>query len=315
MVTQVVGNEMGVFDDYLRFGTDEERSKGESTREAYLYTAGLFTRFLAGRQPTPELAKEFIKTLEEKGNSPSSVNRHIWALKSYFRFKGQEFKLRGLKTQQHYPRFLRDEEWERLLKVATDPVYDPGLPDVARRRAKMELALLYAYCGGGLRLSEALNLEVDDILDEGFLLVTRKGGHEDFVPVENQVLSVFKDYLESKGQNGRYVFSGKEHDTPMARRTAQGIITDLCKKAGLAGVHVHSLRHTAGYQLRKAGAEERDIQDVLGHQNIQTTKIYTNICNEDLKRRLPKRFAQSMQGKLDWNSGVAGRTTGKSPAS
>lgn len=291
---------LAAFDDYLRYGTDEEASKGPTTRKAYLWTVELFQRFLDGREPTPELARGFIKELEEKGNSPSSINRHIWALKSYFRFISLDLKMRGLKTQKHYPRYLRDKEWDKLLQTATSVIYDPAVSTYARLRAKMELALLYAYGGAGLRLSEAVNMAVVDVIDEGFLKVIRKGGREDFVPVEDEVLRGIKDYIESKGTNGQFVFSGKESDTPMAPRTAQSIIKNLCRRAGLDDVHVHSLRHTVGYQLRKLGASERDIQDVLGHQNIQTTQIYTHLRDEDLRRKLPKRFAPARQGRLDW---------------
>ncbi len=302
MVTETITktNEMVAFDDYLRFGTDDESPKGDTSRRAYLWTAELFTRFLNGRELTPELAREFIKELEDKGNSPSSINRHIWALKSYFRFKGKELKIRGLKTNRYYPRYLRDKEWEKLLQTATDTIYDPEVSTYARNRAKLELALLYAYGGAGLRLSEAIHMELDDVLDEGFLRVIRKGGREDFVPVEDEVLRGIKDYIETRGTNGRYVFAGKGDDKPMAPRTAQSIIKGLCRRAGLDDVHVHSLRHTVGYQLRKLGASERDIQDVLGHQNISTTQIYTHLRDEDLRRKLPKRFAHARQGSLDW---------------
>ena len=300
MVTKTlpIAEELVAFDDYMRYGTDEERSKGSTTRRAYCWTVELFFRFLDGRKPTPELAKEFIKDLEARGNSPSSINRHVWGLKSYFRFRkaqgipgAREFKIRGLQTQQYRPRFLRDGEWDTLLTTATNPINDPELTSYTRQRAKMVLALLYAYCGAGLRCSEAVNLETDDIIDEGFIRVIRKGGREDFVPVEDEVLRGIKDYLKSKPQDGRYVFEGKGPGSPMAPRTAQGIIKSLCRRAGLPDVHVHSLRHTAGYQLRKAGAEERDIQDFLGHENIATTKIYTHLVREDLRRKLPKRFA------------------------
>jgi len=295
------------FDGYLRYGSDDEASKGPTSRKAYLWTVNLFQRFLNGQQPTPELVRGFVKELEEKGNSASSINRHIWALKSYFRFLKasdengfQELKIRGLKTQKHYPRYLRDKEWEKLLSTATNTIYDLDVSSYARLRAKMELALLYAYGGAGLRLSEAVNMAIADVIDEGFLRVMRKGGREDFVPVEDEVLRGITDYIESKSGNGHYVFSGKEPDTPMAPRTAQGIIKEVCRRAGLDDVHVHSLRHTVGYQLRKLGASERDIQDVLGHQNIATTQIYTHLRDEDLRRKLPKRFAHARQGRMEW---------------
>ncbi len=306
MITKTlpIAEEIVAFDDYLRYGSDDEASKGTTTRKAYLWTVDLFQRFLNGRQPTPDLVRGFVKELEEKGNSASSINRHIWALKSYFRFLKasdengfQELKIRGLKTQKHYPRYLRDKEWDKLLQTANDTIYNLEISSYARLRAKMELALLYAYGGAGLRLSEAVNMAIEDVIDEGFLRFIRKGGREDFVPVEDEVLRGIKDYIEAKGVNGRYVC--KEPDTPMAPRTAQSIIKNLCRRAGLDDVHVHSLRHTVGYQLRKLGASERDIQDVLGHQNIQTTAIYTHLRDEDLKRKLPKRFAHARQGRLE----------------
>ena len=291
---------LAAFDDYLRFGTDDEAPKSDTSRRAYLWTSQMFIEFLNGRVLSPELAREFIRELEERGNSPSSINRHIWALKSYFRFSDKELKIRGLKTQKHYPRYLKDKEWEKLLKTATDSIYDPDISSYAHGRAKLELALLYAYGGAGLRLSEAINLTITDVVDEGFLRVIRKGGREDFVPVEDEVLRGIKDYFETKGVNGQYVFHGKDHDTPMAPRTAQTIIKGLCRRAGLDDVHVHSLRHTCGYQLRKLGASERDIQDVLGHQNIATTQIYTHLLAEDLRKKLPKRFAHARQGRMEW---------------
>lgn len=300
-------DELAAFDDYLRYGTDEEASKGLATREAYCYTVGLFLAFLDGKEPTPQLGKEFIKGFEERGNKATSVNRHIWSLKSYFRFRkysgidgAEEFKIRGLKTDRYLPRFLRDREWDRLLGTANDTIYNPETSTYARLRGKLELALLYAYGGAGLRLSEAINLKVDDLMEEGYLRVLRKRGKEDFVPVEDEVMRGIKDWIEARGQDGTYVFSGKEENTAMHRRTAQGIIKNLCRRAGLPNIRVHTLRHTVGYQLRKAGADERDIQDVLGHENIATTKIYSHLVAEDLRRRLPKRFAHTKQGRLAW---------------
>lgn len=310
MVTETVKPhiaEIALFDDYLRYGTDEERPKAPESRRAYCWTVDRFLRFLDGRDPEPDLAKVFIKELEEQGNSPTSINRHIWALKSYFRFRiesgipdAREFRIRGLTTTKYLPRFLSDKEWDKLLQTATEPVYDPEISSYGRYRAKMELALLMAYCGGGLRCNEAVKLELADVLDEGFLRVTRKGNKEGFVPIEDEVLRIIKEWTSVKAPNGRFVFPGKDKDSPMATRTAQEIIKNLCRQAGLPDVHVHSLRHTAGFQLTRGGAPIELVQEYLGHENIQTTKIYAHILSEQLKRRLPKRFASTRQGKLDW---------------
>lgn len=293
-------NEIDLFDDYLRYGTDDEAPKGERTRKAYCYTAERLLEYAGDRQLSPELAREFVKDMEANGNSPTSINRHVWALKSFFRYKGLDLRMRGLKTHQYRPRFLRDKEWNTLLKATLDRVYDPDLPTYGRLQAKRELALLYAYGGAGLRLSEALGLQNEDVLDEGFLRVIRKGGREDFVPIEDEILRGIRDYIETKGPNGRFIFSGKEHDTPMAPRTAQSIIKNLCRRVGLNDVHVHSLRHTVGYQLRKLGTPIESIRDVLGHQNISTTQIYAHLVDEELRQSLPKRFANARQGRLDW---------------
>ncbi len=93
-------------DNYLYSGAGEEPPKIDGTHKAYCWTIQHFLRFLDGRHPTHELGEEFIKHLEEKGNGPSSINRHISALKCYFRFKAMEFKIHGVKTDEYYPRIL-----------------------------------------------------------------------------------------------------------------------------------------------------------------------------------------------------------------
>lgn len=293
-----LSQELAEFDDYLRYGSDEELPKSELSRKAYCWTVSRLWQFLDGVTPSSDLARTFLKSLENEGNSARSINRHIWALRSYFNFRGQKFNIRGLKAQRCYPRFLDNEEWDTLVAAASEPAGDPNISEYGRRRAKRELALTYVYCGGGLRLSEAVQLRETDIFDEGFLRVMRKGGKEDIVPIEDEVLRILRDYLETRDGDGPYLFPGNKPGTAMAPRTAQGIIKALACRAGLQNVHVHTLRHTAGYQLRVRGAPERDIQDFLGHENIATTKIYTHLVQGELRARLPRRFLDARQGKL-----------------
>lgn len=289
------------FDDFLRYGTDEEGPKGPVSRRAYLYTAQLFINYLEGRAMTPDLGKQFIKSLEDRGNTASSINRHIWALKSFFRFKKKKLNIRGLKVQDKLPRVLTPDERDRLLSVAYGETIDENNSTYGRERARLAHALLYVYLGGGLRLSEGVRLKVTDVDEEGYLHITRKGGSEAYVPVEDVVIDVLKKYIETNTKNG-YVFPGREPNTHISARSAQAIIKELCIQAGLPDVHVHTLRHTVGTEYRRLGTSERDIQDLLGHKNIQTTKRYTTLAREDLRQRLPgrmpKRIDDARQGKL-----------------
>ena len=305
MIPMDIKRELDNFDFYMRMGTDEEeRPKAQSSRVVYRLTAKMFLEYCENKVPTPDLAKEWLRCMEENGCSPNTINRNIWALKSYFRFKaggddhGPKLRLRGLKVDKKIPRYLDPDEWNRLVAEAAHPFRDKNLPSHARLRAKLELALIWVYCGGGLRVSEGVNLKIEDIDKKGYLKVHRKGGNEGYVPVENIVIKALLDYIASRPSNGPYVFPGKMPGTHLSRRQAEAIVTKLCKRAGLPDVHVHSLRHTAGADLRTRGAEERDIQEVLGHKNISTTQIYTHIAREILKKKLPTRFADMGQGKL-----------------
>ncbi len=291
-LTPFMTTELTAFDNYLYLGAEEDLPKVEGTRKDYCWTIQHFLMFLDGRHPTRELGEDFIKHLEEKSNKPSSIKRHISALKCYFRFKTMEFKIHGIKIDEYHPRILQDWEWRNLISTATAPIYDRSLPDAARNRARLELALLYSYCGGGLRCSEATHIKIEDLVDERYIRVLRSGRKEQLVPVEPVVIRAIRDYLATRWQDSCYVFCGKDPEKPMAIRTAQGIIKKLCTRAGLKDVNIRSLRHTAAHQFRKAGADERDVRDFLGSESTQRTKI-THISPEALRQRLPTRFDET----------------------
>lgn len=340
----IVDNGLAAFDDYLRYGTNEEREKEDSTRADYVYTARIFLTYAGDRPITADLAKAFIKDLEQKGNKASSINRHLWALKSYFRFLAKEaaaelrlrsqelpagttevgalrqqvdqmreeqrirdfadLQMHGLRKTKYQPKFLRDEEWKQLYEFTKAPLTARG-PEYNRYRARLEFALLMAYCGAGLRCSEAISLRKEDIhASDGYIRIIGKGDKEDFVPVEPEVIEAIEEYVnyvQTAGwlsqRESIWVFPGKKKGTHLSVTAAEKIIKDLCRRAGFPEMHVHGLRHTAGYQLRKGGAEERDIQDFMRHESINTTKIYTGLVTEDLQKRLPRRFGNGNTAK------------------
>ena len=290
--------ELDRFRDYLRFGSDEEGPKGDSSIAAYTYSVQRFLDFLNGRQPDREAVLAWAKQLLDDGNGASSVNRHIAALRSWFRSRGTELKIRGMKAIRKLPRRLEPQEWQRLLATVCEPLYNKDRPEVARVKALKERAILLVYLGGGLRLSEGICLEISDVKDEGYLRVLGKGGREEMVPVEDLVLQAVKDYLGTRRDDNPYLFPGKARGTHVSKGEMGSVIRAMARRAGLVGVHPHTLRHTAGAVLREMGADIRDIQDFLRHKDISSTQIYTQISKEALRSRLPRRLLSGLQGSL-----------------
>ena len=281
--------ELGRFRDYLRFGSDDEPPKGDRSIEAYLYTLGRFLAFLDGQAPSRETALAFFKQLLDKGNTPTSVNRHIAALKSWFRSQGLELKYRGMKTQKRIPRWLEEGELMKLIVTISEPLFNKERPDIARVKARKDRAILLLYCGAALRLSEGSGLLKTDIDDHGYVKVMGKGGQEERVPVEDSVIQALKEYLKDRTDDNPYLFPGEDGKHISTSHMYQ-LITDMGKRAGLEGFHPHTLRHTAGAALRSMGVDLRDIQDFLRHKNPASTAIYTPSTIEQRRSRLPRRF-------------------------
>ena len=302
---QQIGDELERFSFWLRYPPKGKRPKGDSTVRAYLYTIRRFRRLLGSRDLAQVAAEEFVRDLETSGNSPRSIGRHIHALRAYFAFRDSALDLGAPAFQKRLPRWLTDEEWAQLLQTAERPLWDKNLPERARVKALFHRAALMVYGGAGLRLSEGCALRREHVDPRGYIRVLGKGGKEDIVPVEDSVVRAIQEWLAT--HESPWVFPGRG-DSHLHPRTMQGAIRDLMVAAGLQDVRraVHSLRHTVGVDLRKRGADIRDIQDVLRHADIGTTQIYTHMAREDLRKKLPRRFVDQ-EASPDSNDPKHGR--------
>ncbi len=293
--------EMEKFAFHLRYPPEPEkgkrRPKGDSTVRTYLYIAQRFLAFLGEMEPDQEGARRFILHLEEIGNTPRTRAQHIYGLRAYFDFLGQELGMGAPSFSKPLPWRPTDAEWLRLLEVAQRPLLDPSLPQRAHNRALFLTAALMVYGGAGLRLAEGCAMRKEELDPHGYLKVLGKGNDWQVIPVEEAVVVAIQEWGAT--HDSPWVFPG-QGDGPMNRRTMQKYILDLMKKAGIQGIHraVHSLRHTMGAQLRLAGADIRDIQEMMRHADISTTQIYTDMTKEELKRKIPKRFANFRQRSM-----------------
>lgn len=232
--------------------------------------------------------RSYISSLNRKHISDNSQARKISALKSFHRFlmlermttKNVASTLSGPKTRQKLPVVLSIEEMTKLIESI-----DGADPISLRDRAMVELTY-----SSGLRVSELLNIKLSDIHLEMMLVkVYGKGRKERLVPVGEEAIITLEKYL----QEGRIVLNIKNNKTalflsskgsPVTRQYFNEMIKKYAKQAGITKkVTSHTLRHSFATHLLERGIDLRSIQELLGHADISTTEIYTNIHNQKLK--------------------------------
>ncbi|MEP0987630.1 site-specific tyrosine recombinase XerD [Ekhidna sp.] len=274
-----------------------ERSLAENSVEAYLADVTKFQQFLAikERNITPIQVSQqdlidFLEFINELGMSAFTQARMISGLKSFFRFlvyeevltKDPSELLEAPKLGRKLPDTLDLPEIEQLF----DSI-DMSTPEGQRNRAMLET--LYS---SGLRVSELINLKISNIHDDiGFLRVIGKGSKERLVPIGRSALKhikIFRDqvriHIKVKQGFEDHLFITKRGKA-ISRVMVFMIIKDLAEKIGLKkNISPHTFRHSFATHLIEGGADLRAVQEMLGHESITTTEIYTHLDRDYLKQ-------------------------------
>jgi integrase/recombinase XerD len=229
--------------------------------------------------------RSWIADLSREGLSPASVSRAVSAARGFFRFLMldghiQKHPAEDLSTPQgsaHLPRFLTEEEMERLLS-APDTSTDDGIRD----RAMMEL--MYA---AGLRVSELVGLKRSDLnLDAGLVICHGKGSKERRVPIGKSAARWLQQYAAVRARAGHankpQLFLSSL-GRPLTRHFAGTMMKRYSSGLGLKHVSPHTLRHSFATHLLQRGADSRSVQALLGHSDISTTQIYTHITDRHMR--------------------------------
>jgi len=242
---------------------------------------------------TPVILKYLI-FMRNEGLGAKSRARHLVTLRGFYKFLVNEKILKhdparlvelpksGLKL----PDVLSVEEVKLLLSIP-----DTGTPTGVRDAAMIEL--LYA---SGLRVSELINLKLQDInLEAGFVRIFGKGSKERIVPIGLFAKEKIDEYLKTsrplllKNIASRYLFVARA-GRPMTRQGFWKLLKRHTQKAGfIKKITPHSLRHSFASHLLEGGADLRAVQVMLGHVDISTTQIYTHVAREHLKN-MHKKF-------------------------
>lgn len=215
----------------------------------------------------------FIRNLQKQDYAPQTVALHLNAIKYYYReVVKSPFKidLHCPKRSKKIPVILTKEEVIRLIESIRNPKY------------RLLIALTYS---AGLRVGEAIRVRVGDVDLSGNFLTVRQGkGKKDRVTIFSEKLAdVLKSYMSFADANAYLIMS--EHGGRLAERTAQKIFRDALQKAGIKKeATFHSLRHSFATHLLENGVDIRYVQKLLGHENIRTTQLYTQVTDMALAK-------------------------------
>ncbi|MFT6215503.1 MAG: integrase/recombinase XerD [Roseivirga sp.] len=281
------------YENYLKL----ERSLSQNSVEAYVHDVVKLKQFLeiSNRQLTPlqvviKDLQDFIEYINEIGLSANSQARIISGLKSFYKFliyEGETDKdptalLESPKLGRKLPDTLDIIEIDKIFEAI-----DHSTPEGTRNRAMLET--LYS---SGLRVSELINLKIPNIHFEiGFLRILGKGNKERLVPIGREALKYIKIYreevrvhLDIAPGHEAFLFLNRR-GKQLSRQMVFVNIKDFVAKSGINKVvSPHTFRHSFATHLIEGGADLRAVQEMLGHESITTTEIYTHLDRDYLKQ-------------------------------
>lgn len=273
--------------EYINYITYNKRLS-ENTIKTYSYSLKQFSSYIKKdlSKVTSEDIESYINYIN--GYEDRTINQKITALKEFYKFSSRKNKfpnpmelISGRKNRKKLPRYLTVEEVDNLLSIELNNKFD--------YRNKAMLELMYAC---GMRVSEVLNLKINDIdFVDSSLKVNGKGNKERFIPINDTALKYTKEYIDNyrndlipKYKNSSEYLFLNNHGEKLSRVSFDKTIKKLASEKNIQKeVTPHILRHSFATHLIEAGANLRSVQMLLGHENITTTEIYTHLSNDFIK--------------------------------
>jgi len=236
--------------------------------------------------------RRYLALLKDKQYQRSTVARKLACLRSFFKFLVRENMLKvnpavGIATpkrEKKLPSCLDIEEIEHLLDA----------PNGSRWEEKRDKAILETLYSSGIRVSELTGLNHDDLdLFSGIMKIRGKGKKERIVPVGSIALKSIQAYADakpkSKDAKGSNIMFVNKSGTRLTDRSVRRILLKYARRISLAKeISPHMLRHSFATHMLDRGADLRSVQELLGHQNLSTTQIYTHISTKRLREAYDK---------------------------
>ncbi len=270
-----------------------EKGLAANTIAAYMGDLQRFCAYVQQHEtgPVSQLGREavtgYLAARREQGTSARTTARELVAIKAFYRFLEERgdvaddpvAHMRTPRQWQRLPGVLTYEEVERLLQA----------PDTTTSGGKRDAALLETLYATGLRASELVGLQLDDVhVDGGYVKVRGKGGKERLVPLGDVAVNQLVDYVEQgrpqllKKRQASHLFVNRSGQG-LTRQSLWKIVKKYVQQAGIPpSISPHTLRHSFATHLLEGGADLRALQQMLGHADITTTQIYTHIVQHRL---------------------------------
>lgn len=278
-----------MFQEYLK----SELNYSDNTIETYLIEINKFEEFINNnklnyKKVNKDDIRSYLKYLDSQKLKNTSVSKNLSSLRSFYKFLVNEgivennyfLLISNPKKERKLPEFLNEIEIEDLLNI-----YDLNTYDGIRNRLILEL--LYAT---GVRVSELVNIKIKDInFSDKSILIMGKGSKERLVLYGDYAEKLLNKYLV---ESRKYYLENKDSEylilnrfgEQLSTRSVQKLVHSCTDKLALKHkVTPHTIRHTFATHLLNNGADIKSVQELLGHESLSTTQIYTHITNERLR--------------------------------
>lgn len=267
--------------DYLKY----ERNLSLNTIKSYSNDLQQFAKTHDFLKVTPMDSKKY---LEKLNLSPKSQAHTITVLNSFYLFlinesviKTNPFaQIHQPKLPKYLPEYLTEEEIDKILDINLNNSYD-----------YRNIAMLETLYATGMRVSELVNLEMVNLdLENALVRIMGKGSKERIIPLTDIAIKRLQIYIKDhrpqllNNKNSNYVFISRNQKN-ISRQAFFKMIKTICQSKGInKNISPHTIRHSFATHLLAHGADLRIIQELLGHEDISTTQIYTHLTNTQIKK-------------------------------
>lgn len=279
------------FEKYLRV----EKNFSIHTVKNYIQDITNFLEYMKQNKITKvsqisyDNVRSYLSYLYTRNLSKNSVSRNLSAVRTFFKWLFKEGKIEdnpmllvtSPKKDKKLPTYLNYEDIEKILKI----------PDINTALGKRDSAILEMLYSTGIRVGELVSIKLSDISFHNCMIsVFGKGSKERNVLFGDILYSKLKLYIDAgrnellKNKQSEFLFLN-HHGNPLTERGVEDILNRVIRKGDLDfSIHPHMLRHTFATHMLDNGADLKVVQELLGHENLSTTQVYTHVSNERLRR-------------------------------